>query len=98
VKGRIIQVGTMDGKPVMFNVGSLLVKRASMTGTVLRARPLDEKIAITQRFAEEMLPLFETGQLSPVIDRRYNFADIADAHAFMASNGNVGKIVVRIAD
>jgi putative PIG3 family NAD(P)H quinone oxidoreductase len=98
VKGRIIQVGTMDGKPVMFNVGSLLVKRASITGTVLRARPLDEKIAITQRFAEEMLPLFETGQLSPVIDRRYNFADIADAHAFMASNGNVGKIVVRIAD
>ena len=65
---------------------------------MLRPRPLDEKIAITQRFAEEMLPLFETGQLSPVIDRRYNFADIADAHAFMASNGNVGKIVVRIAD
>jgi NADPH:quinone reductase-like Zn-dependent oxidoreductase len=45
-----------------------------------------------------MLPLFETGQLKPVIDRRYSFADIADAHTFMASNGNVGKIVVRIAD
>jgi len=98
VKGRIIQVGVMAGKPVPFNVGALLAKRASITGTVLRPRPLDEKIAITQRFAEEMLPLFETGQLSPVIDRRYNFADIADAHAFMASNGNVGKIVVRIAD
>ena len=98
VKGRIIQVGVMAGKPVPFNVGVLLGKRASITGTVLRPRPLDEKIAITQRFAEEMLPLFETGQLTPVIDRRYKFADIADAHTFMASNGNVGKIVVRIAD
>ncbi|MGA0116996.1 MAG: NAD(P)H-quinone oxidoreductase [Ilumatobacteraceae bacterium] len=98
VKGRIIQVGVMAGKPVPFNVGALLAKRASITGTVLRPRPLDEKISITQRFAEEVMPLFETGQLRPVIDRRYNFADIADAHAFMASNGNVGKIVVRIAD
>ena len=98
IKGRIIQVGVMAGKPVPFNIGALLAKRASITGTVLRPRPIDEKIAITQRFAEEMLPLFETSQLKPVIDRRYKFADIADAHAFMASNGNVGKIVVRIAD
>jgi NADPH:quinone reductase-like Zn-dependent oxidoreductase len=88
----------MAGKPVPFSVGALLAKRATITGTVLRPRPLDEKIAITQRFAAEMLPLFETGQLKPVIDRRYSFADIADAHTFMASNGNVGKIVVRIAD
>lgn len=98
IKGRIIQVGVMAGKPVPFNVGALLAKRASITGTVLRPRPLDEKIAITQRFAEEMLPLFDNELLHPVIDRRYNFADIADAHTFMASNGNVGKIVVRIAD
>lgn len=98
VKGRIIQVGVMAGKPVPFNVGALLAKRATITGTALRPRPIDEKVAITQRFAEEMLPLFEDGRLKPVIDRRYNFADIADAHTFMASNGNVGKIVVRIAD
>ena len=98
VKGRIIQVGVMAGKPLPFNVGSLLAKRATITGTVLRPRPLDEKIAITQRFSEEVLPLFDAGKLKPVIDRRYNFADIADAHTFMASNGNVGKIVVRVAD
>ena len=63
VKGHIIQVGVMAGKPVPFNVGLLLGKRASITGTVLRARPLEEKIAISQRFASEMLPLFSTGQL-----------------------------------
>jgi putative PIG3 family NAD(P)H quinone oxidoreductase len=97
VKGRIIQVGTMAGKPLPFNVGSLLAKRASITGTVLRARPLDEKIAITQRFIAEMLPLFGTGALKPVIDSTYAFADIAQGQEYMATNGNVGKIVIDIA-
>lgn len=97
VKGHIIQVGVMAGKPMPFNVGLLLGKRASITGTVLRARPLDEKIAITQRFVTEMLPLFDTGALKPVIDSAYSMADIAKAHEFMATNGNVGKIVIDIA-
>lgn len=97
VKGHIIQVGVMAGKPLPFNVGLLLGKRASITGTVLRARPLDEKIAITQRFIAEMLPLFGTGALKPVIDSSYPIADIAKGHEFMASNGNVGKIVIDIA-
>jgi putative PIG3 family NAD(P)H quinone oxidoreductase len=97
VKGHIIQVGVMAGKPVPFNVGLLLGKRASITGTVLRARPLEEKIAISQRFASEVLPLFSTGQLKPVIDSVYAFADIASAHEYMASNGNVGKIVITVA-
>jgi NADPH:quinone reductase-like Zn-dependent oxidoreductase len=97
VKGHIIQVGVMAGKPMPFNVGLLLGKRASITGTVLRARPLDEKIAITQRFVSEMLPLFDTGALKPVIDSAYSIADVAKGHEFMASNGNVGKIVIDIA-
>ena len=97
VKGRIIQVGVMAGKPLPFNVGLLLGKRASITGTVLRARPLDEKIAITQRFISEMLPLFDSGELKPVIDSSYSIADIAKGHEYMATNGNVGKIVIDIA-
>ena len=97
IKGHIIQVGVMAGKPVPFNVGLLLGKRASITGTVLRARPLEEKIAISQRFAAEMLPLFDSGTLKPVIDSTYTFADIAKAQEYMASNANVGKIVITVA-
>jgi putative PIG3 family NAD(P)H quinone oxidoreductase len=97
VKGRIIQVGVMAGKPVPFNVGLLLAKRASITGTVLRARPIEEKIAITQRFISEMLPLFDAGLLKPVIDSRYTFEDIAEAHQHMAANANAGKILIEIA-
>ncbi len=96
-KGRIIQVGVMAGKPVLFNVGALLGKRAAIIGTVLRARPVEEKIAISQRFASEVLPLFDAGVLRTVIDRRYQLDDIAAAHEYMASNGNTGKIVIDIA-
>lgn len=96
VKGRIIQVGVMAGKPVPFNVGALLAKRASITGTVLRARPLEEKIALTQRFIAEVLPLFESGALRPVIDSTYPLEKVADAHVRMASNANVGKIILTV--
>ena len=96
-KGRIIQVGVMAGKPVLFNVGALLGKRASIIGTLLRARPVEEKISTSQRFASEVLPLFDAGVLQPVIDRRYQLDDIAAAHEYMASNGNTGKIVIDIA-
>jgi NADPH:quinone reductase-like Zn-dependent oxidoreductase len=44
-----------------------------------------------------MLPLFDTEAMTPVIDSRYAFSEIAQAHAHMASNANVGKIVIDIA-
>lgn len=96
VKGRIVQVGVMDPAPVPFSPSALLPKRATLVGTVLRARPIEEKIAVTQRFAAEVLPLFERGVLRPVIDRRYPLAEVADAHRYMESNANVGKILVDV--
>lgn len=93
-QGRIVQVGVMGDGTASFPLGKLLPKRAALIGTVLRARPIEQKIEITQRFAAEMLPLFDTGALRPVIDARYPLDAIADAHTYMESNANVGKIVV----
>jgi putative PIG3 family NAD(P)H quinone oxidoreductase len=98
LQGHIVQVGVMGGGVTPFNLAAMLGKRAKLSGTVLRARPLEQKIAISQRFATEVLPLFESGHLQPVIDRRYAFTDIAQAHGFMESNGNIGKIVIDIGD
>ncbi len=96
MKGRIIQVGLMGGSTVPVNVYALMGRRVSWTGTMLRARPIEEKIALTRRFAAEMLPLFESGRLRPVIDSRFPFDQIADAHRHMAANANAGKIMVDI--
>jgi NADPH:quinone reductase-like Zn-dependent oxidoreductase len=74
----------------------MLGKRAKLSGTVLRARPIEEKIAISQRFANEVLPLFDSGHLKPVIDKRFSFSEIAAAHTYMESNANIGKIVIDI--
>ncbi|MEM9466158.1 MAG: NAD(P)H-quinone oxidoreductase [Actinomycetota bacterium] len=94
--GRIIQVGVMAGKPVPFDVGSLLMKRASVTGTTLRARPIEEKIAITREFAAQLLPHVATGTLAPVIDSRYPIDDIAAAHTRMGENANAGKLIIDV--
>ena len=74
------------------------MKRARWIGTTLRARPLEEKAALTRRFAAEVLPLFESGQLKPIIDSRYSFAQIADAHIAMGANANTGKILIDISN
>lgn len=94
--GRIVQVGVMGGGRTEVNIGMLLPKRASIVGTVLRSRPLAEKIAISQRFATEVLPLFDAGLVRPVIDSRFDLADIAEAQAHMERNANIGKILIDI--
>ncbi len=95
-KGTIVQVGLMGGASTQVNVGALLAKRVRWIGTTLRARPLEEKVAVTQRFIAEMLPLFDDGRLRPIVDSRFAFADIARAHEVMASNANTGKILIDI--
>jgi NADPH:quinone reductase-like Zn-dependent oxidoreductase len=76
--------------------GRIMRKRAGVVGTMLRNRPLEEKVAISRRFAHEVLPLFDRGALRPVIDRRFPLDEIADAHRYMESNANVGKILVDV--
>ena len=94
--GRIIQVGVMSGGPVPFDPGSLLAKRAALIGTTLRARPIEEKIAVTQEFAAQMLPRVDEGLLAPVIDSRFALADVAAAHERMSANLNAGKLVIDV--
>lgn len=96
VGGRIVQVGVMGGGRAEVNVGKLLPKRAALIGTVLRSRPLEEKISLTQRVGAELLPLFERGVLRPVIDSRYPLAEVAAAHERMEGNANVGKILLDV--
>jgi NADPH:quinone reductase len=96
VKGRIIQVGVMGSGRAEVDVGTLLRKRIALVGTVLRARPLEEKIAATQRFSAEVLPRFTDGSLKPVIDSRYRLDQVAEAHQRMEQNANTGKLLLEL--
>jgi NADPH2:quinone reductase len=95
VLGRLVVVGLTAGATTPFNMGTLLRKRLTIVGTVLRARQLEEKIALARDFAERGVPMFETGKLRPVVDRVFSFSEIRAAHELMASNKTFGKIVLR---
>jgi putative PIG3 family NAD(P)H quinone oxidoreductase len=95
-KGTIVQVGLMGGAAVEVNLGLLLAKRVTWVGTVLRSRPLEEKAGTSRRFADEVLPLFTSGVLRPVIDRRFALDDVADAHRHMEADANIGKILLDV--
>ncbi|MEX2628211.1 MAG: NAD(P)H-quinone oxidoreductase [Ilumatobacteraceae bacterium] len=93
-QGTIVQVGLMGGGSAPVNLGLLLTKRLHWIGTTLRMRPLEQKIAVCQRFIAEVLPLFEAGALRPVIDSRFPLERVADAHRHMEADANVGKILL----
>lgn len=95
-RGRIVLVGMMGGAKVEANLGVLLQKRVTVMGTVLRARPLEEKAALVQAFRRQVLPGFTDGSLVPVVDCAFPIAQAAEAHQLMEENRNTGKIILEL--
>jgi NADPH:quinone reductase len=97
-RGRIVLVGMMAGTRSEFDQALLMGKRAQLTGTTLRARPLEEKIAAMQAFTRHVVPLFARGLLRPVVDRVLPLSQAAEAHAYVASNQGFGKVVLEVTE
>lgn len=95
LKGRMTIVGLMGGGSAPVNLGILLGKRAQVRGTTLRARPIEEKGAATRAFEKSVLPHLASGRIRVVVDRVYPLAEAAEAHRYMESNANFGKIVLQ---
>jgi NADPH2:quinone reductase len=95
VRGRMVMLGLMGGMAGSLPLGLLLNKRLTVTGSVLRARPLEEKAALAQEFAARVVPLFARGQLAPVVGEVLPMSEIAAAHERMEKNETFGKIVLR---
>ena len=92
--GRIVVIGTMGGPKAQLDLGLLMRVRGSITGTVLRPRPLEEKIAATQAFGRDVLPLIAAGRVKPVVDALLPAARAREAHERMEANDSFGKIVL----
>ncbi len=95
IRGRLILLGTLGGASGLAPLGLMLAKRATVIGTVMRARPLEEKIALARAATARLVPLFERGILAPVIDTILPMAACAEAHARMERDDTVGKLVLR---
>ncbi len=93
-RGRLVVVGVTAGATQPIDLGVVLRKRLHIIGTVLRSRPLEEKIALAREFADRILPMFLAKSVVPVVDRVISFADIRSAHDLMESNSTFGKIVL----
>lgn len=95
-KGRLVLVGLMAGARADLDLGLLLRRRLRLFGTVLRSRPLEEKIAAAEVLARHITPLVTEGRLVPVVDRTFPLEAATEAQDYMASNAGFGKIVLTI--
>jgi NADPH:quinone reductase len=95
--GRLMLIGALAGSKATVDLRTILGKRLTIRGTVLRSRPLEERITVIQAFQRAVLPLLASGQLIPRIDAQFELEDIAQAHALVEGNGTIGKVALRIA-
>jgi NADPH2:quinone reductase len=92
--GRVVQIGTMGGAKAPLDLSLVMRARAAIVGTVLRPRPLEEKIAATQAFARDGLPLLAAGRMKPVVDALIPMSDARTAHERLERNESFGKLVL----
>ena len=95
-RGTCVLVGLVGGRRAELDLGLVLRHRLELRGTVLRSRPVEEKIAVTRLFEDRLVPLFHgpNARLKPVIDQTLPLSSIAEAHALIEDNATVGKVVL----
>lgn len=97
LEGRLLLVGTGSGvKAEIDNIGKIIGKRLSIIGSTLRARPKPQKAQLVKDFSDFALGKFADGSFKPVIDRSFPLAEARQAHEFMESKKNKGKIILKM--
>lgn len=94
VNGRLAIIGMQGGIKGELNIATLLNKRAAVTATSLRIRPLAEKAAIVAAVREHVWPLIASGHVRPVVDRELPMNDAAEGHRVLEGSGHIGKVLL----
>jgi NADPH2:quinone reductase len=94
--GRIALIALLGGSKATLNLGQVLRRRLSISGSTLRPRPVAFKAAIAWRLQEKVWPLIEAGTIRPVIHSSFPLEQAAAAHTLMESSSHVGKIVLQV--
>jgi putative PIG3 family NAD(P)H quinone oxidoreductase len=92
--GRLVQIATLGGNVAEVDMGLVMRKRLSLTGSTLRPRSADEKARLARAVEETVWPWIAAGRLRPVIDRVFPLAEAAAAHAWLEEGGRLGKVML----
>ncbi|QSA99187.1 NAD(P)H-quinone oxidoreductase [Methylococcus sp. EFPC2] len=95
-EGRLVQIAVQNGPKASINLLPILLKRLTLTGSTLRARPVEQKASIAAALLERVWPLLGAGRIKPVIHARFPLALAAEAHRLMESGVHIGKIVLTV--
>ncbi|WP_413559524.1 NAD(P)H-quinone oxidoreductase [Bdellovibrio sp. HCB209] len=96
VQGRLVQIATLQGADVSFDLRKMMSRRLKITGTTLRPRSVAEKTRIAQSLEKEVWPLLNKGRLKPVIFKQFKLEQVREAHELMESSAHTGKIVLNV--
>ena len=94
--GRLVLIALLDGRRGTLDMGQVLHRRLTVTGSTLRPRPVEFKAAIAANLREQVWPLLESGKIQPVIYQTFPLEQAAQAHTLMESSVHVGKIILQI--
>jgi NADPH:quinone reductase-like Zn-dependent oxidoreductase len=92
--GRIVIVGTGAGADVDLSLRAVMGKRATIVGTLLRARPMEQKADAVRAFARSVVPLLASGRVRPFVDRVFPVAEAAQAFDHLVAPGKFGKVLL----
>ncbi len=92
--GRLVQIATLRGARTQINLLAVMQRRLTITGSTLRARPVEEKARIAAALRARVWPLVESGAVAPVVHATFPLRAAADAHRLLESGAHVGKLVL----
>lgn len=95
-RGRVVVVGLTAGTRSEIDLGNLLRRRLTIVGTVLRSRPLEEKIQAADVLRRTLVPWLARGMIKPIVERSFTLEEAALAHRALATNETFGKVVLRV--
>ena len=98
LNGRLVLIGLMGGSRSEIDLAKLMMKRLRVVGSTLRARPLEEKASIMAELSQYVWPKISQGDIVPIIQQVFPIQAASEAHELVASDGTIGKVVLKVTD
>jgi len=96
LEGRLVIIAFLRGSKVETDWRHIMLRRLTVTGSTLRASPLERKLELARSLRQHVWPLIERGEVKTVVHQVFPLAEAAAAHALMESGTLVGKLVLAV--